>query len=57
MGVFYMTCVNNTTFYKLKKTNKKKHPVYQDKSEAGRNVVTVIGTLIRTMIRTIVVKF
>ena len=40
-----MTYVNGTTFHKLKKPGKK-HPVFQDKSDTRRKVVTVRGTLI-----------
>ena len=45
MDVFHMTYVRKATFRKLKKTEKK-HPVYEDKSDARRKVVKVRGTLI-----------
>ena len=40
-----MTCVKYQ-LYKLKKKTVKKHPVYEDKSEARRKVVIVRGTFI-----------
>ena len=46
MDVLHMTYVRNTTFHKLKKTAKKNHAVYEDKSDTRRNVVKVRGTLI-----------
>ena len=44
MGEFHMTYVRNATFHKLKQH--KKHPVYEDKSDARRKVIKVRGTLI-----------
>ena len=40
-----MTYMKNTTVHKLKK-QKKKHPVYEDKSDSRRKVVLVRGKLI-----------
>ena len=47
MKVFYMTYVKNTTFHKLK--NQQTRPVYEDKSDTGRNVVIIRGTLSETL--------
>ena len=52
-----MTYVKNTIFHKLKK-NRKRQPVYEDKSDTRRKVVIARGTLIwNFMIRTIFAKF
>ena len=45
MDVFIMPYVKNTTVHQLKK-NRKKHPVYEDKSDSRRKVVIVRGALI-----------
>ena len=47
MDVFHMTYVKSTTFHKLKK--QQKHPVYEDKSNTRRKLVTVRGTFMETL--------
>ena len=48
MDVFHMTYVRNDAFHKLKKQQKthRTFPVYEDKSDTGRKVMKVRGTLI-----------
>ena len=41
-----MTYMKNTIFHKTEKKPQQKHPVYEDKSDTKRKVVTVTGTLI-----------
>ena len=47
MDVFNMTYVKNTTVHQLK--NSKHHPMYEDKSDSRRKVVTVRGSFIETL--------